>query len=227
MSHKRELTLNQIIQKTARLLPHVNGHFMILNTDEIAIAVEDYIKLRIEKEAQECKHISGGLGACPKCGETYEDINKHRPKKEAQAPAPDVPLNIYLKALFKDFSNSKAIQILDEICEKDFGRFKPQPAESSPIFCEHANEVPAVCPCPEGCYCKTHSCKNRQPAEESVSIDELEEFVLTPSTSETRDGAIAYDWLVQWGHKNIAEALLKTYSIRKRKGDKEGGCFHQ
>jgi hypothetical protein len=26
------------------------------------------------------------------------------------------------------------------------------------IFCEHANEVPNVCPCPADCYCKTHSC---------------------------------------------------------------------
>lgn len=28
-----------------------------------------------------------------------------------------------------------------------------------PWSCEHANEVPVTCPCKEGCYCKTRSCK--------------------------------------------------------------------
>lgn len=28
---------------------------------------------------------------------------------------------------------------------------------ASPVFCEHANEVPAQCPCELGCYCKTHT----------------------------------------------------------------------
>jgi hypothetical protein len=27
------------------------------------------------------------------------------------------------------------------------------------MFCEHANEVPNVCPCPPDCYCKAHTCK--------------------------------------------------------------------
>ena len=29
---------------------------------------------------------------------------------------------------------------------------------SSPIFCEHANEVPVCCPCSSDCYCKQHTC---------------------------------------------------------------------
>jgi len=29
----------------------------------------------------------------------------------------------------------------------------------SPIYCEHANEAPVVCPCDSDCYCKTSSCK--------------------------------------------------------------------
>ena len=32
---------------------------------------------------------------------------------------------------------------------------------SSPIFCEHANEMPAECPCGPNCYCKRNSCKPR------------------------------------------------------------------
>ena len=32
----------------------------------------------------------------------------------------------------------------------------------SPLFCEHANEVPGTCNCKENCYCKTHSCKQKE-----------------------------------------------------------------
>lgn len=28
-------------------------------------------------------------------------------------------------------------------------------------LCEHANEVPQSCPCPDDCYCRTHTCKDR------------------------------------------------------------------
>lgn len=30
----------------------------------------------------------------------------------------------------------------------------------SPLLCEHANEMPAACPCPSDCYCKAHSCRS-------------------------------------------------------------------
>lgn len=32
----------------------------------------------------------------------------------------------------------------------------------SAMYCEHANEMPASCPCPEDCYCKSHSCRRRE-----------------------------------------------------------------
>lgn len=32
---------------------------------------------------------------------------------------------------------------------------------TSPVFCEHANEMPARCPCDSDCYCKDHSCRAR------------------------------------------------------------------
>lgn len=37
---------------------------------------------------------------------------------------------------------------------------KPNPSVS-PLYCDHANEMPAACPCPEDCYCKSHSCKKK------------------------------------------------------------------
>lgn len=36
-----------------------------------------------------------------------------------------------------------------------------KPIKKSAIYCEHANEMPAVCPCDADCYCKDNSCKNR------------------------------------------------------------------
>ena len=32
----------------------------------------------------------------------------------------------------------------------------------SPISCNHANEMPVICPCDDDCYCKEHSCKLRK-----------------------------------------------------------------
>jgi len=31
--------------------------------------------------------------------------------------------------------------------------------KKSPVFCEHANEVPVECKCKPDCYCKTYTCK--------------------------------------------------------------------
>lgn len=35
------------------------------------------------------------------------------------------------------------------------------PVEILAAFCEHANEVPIECNCPDNCYCKSHTCKNK------------------------------------------------------------------
>lgn len=36
--------------------------------------------------------------------------------------------------------------------------------------CNHANEVPAACSCKSSCYCKTHTCKQRNsPFEDEVT----------------------------------------------------------
>jgi hypothetical protein len=32
----------------------------------------------------------------------------------------------------------------------------------SAIFCEHANENPSRCPCKPGCYCRSHTCKDKR-----------------------------------------------------------------
>jgi hypothetical protein len=38
-------------------------------------------------------------------------------------------------------------------------KIEPVPGLMSAHFCEHANEVPSVCPCPANCYCKGNTCR--------------------------------------------------------------------
>jgi len=60
--------------------------------------------------------------------------------------------------------------------------------ESNALMCEHANEVPVVCTCPQDCYCRTHTCKlrsregdqplptvNTHPAIQDLVIRDMEE----------------------------------------------------
>lgn len=52
------------------------------------------------------------------------------------------------------------------------GRKRPNPATTgqglpdreNPLFCEHANEVPQACPCEPDCYCRNHTCRDREAA---------------------------------------------------------------
>lgn len=37
----------------------------------------------------------------------------------------------------------------------------PWSASAKAILCEHANENPFVCPCLDTCYCRTHTCKDK------------------------------------------------------------------
>ncbi len=41
------------------------------------------------------------------------------------------------------------------------GRLSSQPEIKSAIYCNHANEMPAECPCDDDCYCKEHSCRGK------------------------------------------------------------------
>lgn len=49
---------------------------------------------------------------------------------------------------------------------------------SSPIYCNHANEMPYDCPCSDECYCKSHSCKSKR----SITSSPLNQAV--PNLSE-------------------------------------------
>jgi hypothetical protein len=59
------------------------------------------------------------------------------------------------------FKSDEAPDILPHMSRRT-DTVPPEPPNTlSPVFCEHANEVPQTCPCPPNCYCKNHTCKNR------------------------------------------------------------------
>lgn len=60
--------------------------------------------------------------------------------------------------------NEGEVTVIKDVTGEILGQAKmvvPAPVEKSPIFCEHANEVPQACPCPPDCYCKDPTCKGR------------------------------------------------------------------
>lgn len=58
----------------------------------------------------------------------------------------------YLWKLFTSFKKQTNVRTSVKACIDTKG-FR------SPMYCEHANEVPMVCPCDDDCYCKSHTCK--------------------------------------------------------------------
>jgi len=81
------------------------------------------------------------------------------------------------------------------LVERFAGELAPAPAEparsgsgaGSAVMCEHANEVPQMCPCRARCYCKSHTCK---PSElDKVFADARRMLAASPDwmmTSDTR-----------------------------------------
>ena len=47
----------------------------------------------------------------------------------------------------------------------------------SAIYCEHANEMPARCPCDDDCYCKQHSCKKHSRKKKPRSMPSNEQLL--------------------------------------------------
>ncbi len=64
----------------------------------------------------------------------------------------------------------------------------------SPIYCEHANEMPATCPCSDDCYCKEHSCKPRKIKDIPVSANTK---VRCPVCKNLGDLSSSEDWFLR------------------------------
>lgn len=48
------------------------------------------------------------------------------------------------------------------------------PFRDSPLYCEHANEVPVSCPCDSECYCRApgHTCCNVAQTQAPLPLEE-------------------------------------------------------
>jgi hypothetical protein len=56
----------------------------------------------------------------------------------------------------------KAQRKILEDREKVFTDLETEKHPADCMACEHANENPAICPCPPQCYCQSNTCKNRR-----------------------------------------------------------------
>lgn len=64
----------------------------------------------------------------------------------------------------------------------------------SALFCEHANENPAVCPCDRDCFCYLHTCKHRAVYAEAL---------LKGMTAASKDDPEQYSEFVQRGESSV------------------------
>jgi len=86
--------------------------------------------------------------------------------------------------------------------------------------CEHANEVPHICPCSSGCYCKSNTCAERKsPALFSaieVLSDQLEAEKVLRDNLETRVRTLESDrqtWEATWT-KLLADVTEQVRGLR-------------
>lgn len=101
-------------------------------------------------------------------------------------PTPEEILTILLNG--KNFAVA-AQQIHALVASRAVEAELKQTMEKSPIYCEHANEMPSSgCPCDADCYCKDHSCKSRTttPPDRIKAIVEILELLAAAYTPSGR-----------------------------------------
>jgi hypothetical protein len=84
-------------------------------------------------------------------------------------------------------------QFVTMIETEEVENYNKKSQSGNSMFCEHANEVPGKCKCDNDCYCKDHTCKNKNghikntwnSKEHSVLLYLLSSIVATPDKSNT------------------------------------------
>jgi len=69
-------------------------------------------------------------------------------------------LNSFSSSGLYDCDLGRIVEVASKIALEDWRETYGEWSGDS-FSCEHANEVPCVCPCPPECYCKLNSCKPR------------------------------------------------------------------
>lgn len=87
---------------------------------------------------------------------------------------------VYSQADFDDFIDElKMLSVSKQ--QLIYTLLSGQLNQKTPVFCEHANENPAICPCKEACYCKSNTCAE-VPAEFTIVADARTERLLIVDT---------------------------------------------
>ena len=89
------------------------------------------------------------------------------------------------------------------------------------MLCEHANEVPSKCNCPEECYCKSHTCKHKLPTYKKVEgfkfLQCEKPDTLNPEALEDLVDALL--WAKEQFHKLSNEGHYPPWFLRENGGD--------
>lgn len=93
---------------------------------------------------------------------------------------------------------------------------------SRSMFCDHANEVPAKCPCVEYCYCKSHTCapkvktiNTKEPPSVINDNPFIVDLVIEDMRSRSEFGERKYGVKLQSfnGRNSIVDAVQEVYDL--------------
>jgi len=150
----REFFYQELSAKTLKAAkdeaPHAFAKFL---WDEFGGRLTDFQDALYE--ISDIKIIEGPVTRLKKDSKTVEKAyNKlyEKDKEQIQKQLDDEERRQY-EYLREKYEMEKVNKEKEEEGKKKFG-----PA----MFCDHPNENPYLCTCPDNCYCKQHTCKNKQ-----------------------------------------------------------------
>jgi hypothetical protein len=111
---------------------------------------------------------------------------------------------------------------------KGLRSMQPQADANSAMFCEHANELPTMCPCDADCYCRTRgTCTalprrmhERMTHEERQMRDVLEQTTAKAACADTASASVA----TPKAFEAVANGILRV-KVEERPGMPQFGVF--
>lgn len=142
--------------------------------------LDDYEKIIKRLTPQSMRLLHAAMGLCTEAGEFLDQLKKHimygKELDETNLAEELGDGNWYEAIAINELQRS-----FESIWERNIAKLKARYGDEfneddalnrdlenernilvtghSAMFCTHANEVPANCPCDSNCYCKTHTCK--------------------------------------------------------------------
>lgn len=89
----------------------------------------------------------------------FTTVEAIREELEAALAAVNIGVGVVWNEDSCEYELAAGWQPTDATTENDQPSTGRESRYGSPVFCEHANEVPGRCPCEPLCYCKANTCK--------------------------------------------------------------------